>query len=215
MSAVHHDQPQRSWWTLPAKTSQHFSDEKSQKSGIKLNALASAMGFKSKKPHPAPLTIHEPLYPTARTVASSRLIPPPTSPSGRRPVTAPGRPPSNSVSSSHSRVDSLEPRTPEDPAPVRRNSLLTLSDADPFAAHVVALHSPSSDINRLSKSSAQSNESTHRISYASSSSRSFRLGGELSPFSAVVSPVSENGSSYNRLPHQFVPSFFLSFGRPS
>ncbi|KAF7347659.1 hypothetical protein MVEN_01522900 [Mycena venus] len=180
-------------------------------SGIKFNTLATAIGFKPKKPHPPPLTLGQ--YPPVRTVVTppaAHLVPR-TDTSSRRPYTAPsagiGRAPSNSVSSSRSRGDSIEPntpKTPEDPAQVRRGSLLTLSDADPFAARVVSLHSPS-DPNRLSafshNSSAhdvKSNESANRVSYASSSSQSFRMGGDLSPRS-IASPVSEAGSSLFKL----------------
>ncbi|KAJ7925984.1 hypothetical protein B0H13DRAFT_1862766 [Mycena leptocephala] len=169
------------------------------------------------KPHPPPLTIHDP-YPPVRTVVTPPVVHlvPRTDPAPRRPYTAPsvaiGRAPSNSVSSSRSRADSIEPntpkspKTPEDPAQIRRGSLLTLSDADPFAARVVSVHSPT-DPNRLSAFSnssvkdTKSDESANRVSYASSSSlsHSFRLGGDLSPRS-IVSPVSESGSlSYMKL----------------
>ncbi|KAJ7161371.1 hypothetical protein C8R43DRAFT_947594 [Mycena crocata] len=218
MSSVsHHEPPQRSWWPLSQRSpssSQVFDKPatQSKQSGIKFNTLATAMGFKHKKSHPPPLTIQAPPHPTVRTVVS----PPGThlvaraEPGQRRPYTAPtvsiGRAPSNSVSSSRSRGDSIEPntpKTPEDPAKARRGSLLTLSDTDPFAARVVSLHSPS-DPNRLSAFSnssvtdMKSNESANRVSYASSSSQSFRLGGELSPLS-MVSPVSETGSSYMKV----------------
>ncbi|KAJ7492422.1 hypothetical protein FB451DRAFT_531920 [Mycena latifolia] len=198
----HHDQPQRSWWQKSPADKPHSH---SKQSGIKFNTLASAMGFKPKKAHPPALTIQDPPYSPPRV----HLVPR-SEPSQRRPYTAPsvgmGRPPSNSVSSSRSRVDSLEPstpKTPDDPAKARRGSLLTLSDADPFAARIVSLHSPS-DPNRLSAFSnssvtdTKSNESVSRVSYASSSSHSFRLGGDLSPLS-IVSPASEAGSSYMRL----------------
>ncbi len=46
------------------------------------------------------------------------------------------RPPSKSISSSRTRVDSIEPRTPVD-LPRDRHSLLTLSDPDPFAGRPV------------------------------------------------------------------------------
>ncbi|KAJ6621156.1 hypothetical protein B0H10DRAFT_2215410 [Mycena sp. CBHHK59/15] len=215
-STLHHEAPQRSWWLLSQKSpssSQVFSADKphshsKQSNGIKFNTLATAMGFKPKKSQPAPLTIRDP-YPIVRTVVSPPVSPliPRADSHQRRPYTAPGRPPSNSASSYRSRVDSLEPKTPEDPVAARRNSLLTLSDADPFAARVVALHSPS-DPNRLSAFSnssvadSKSNDSTHRVSYASSSSQSFRLGGELSPLSTMVSPVSESGSSNMKVSHK-------------
>ncbi|KAK7064059.1 hypothetical protein R3P38DRAFT_3249639 [Favolaschia claudopus] len=206
------DRPTNTWWPRPQKSpssSQVFSSEKphtpSKGSGMKFNTLATAMGFKQKKSHPPPLTIHD--VRTVVTPPAAHLAP---DASPRRPFTAPsvgvGRAPSNSVSSSRSRGDSIgptTPNTPEDPAQVRRGSLLTLSDADPFAARVVSLHSPS-DPNRLSAYSnssvhdTKSSESVNRVSYASSSSHSFRMGGDLSPRSngSIISPVSEAGSSY-------------------
>ncbi|KAJ7705970.1 hypothetical protein B0H17DRAFT_1125792 [Mycena rosella] len=192
-----YDQPHRSWW------------QKSSTGSMKFNTLASAMGLKPKKAHPPALIIQDSPYPIIST-PGVRLVPR-SEPNQRRPYTAPssvvvGRPPSNSVSSYRSRADSIEPttpKTPDDAARARRGSLLTLSDADPFAARVVSPHSPS-DPNRLSafsNSSAtdtKSNESVNRVSYASSSSQSYRMGGDLSPLS-VLSPASEAGSSYMRL----------------
>ncbi|KAJ7197317.1 hypothetical protein B0H12DRAFT_1331459 [Mycena haematopus] len=153
------------------------------------------MGFKPKKSQPPPLTIHS-QYPPVATPHRSISFPAPMSLlAGRIPPRrfAIGRAPSNSVSSSRSRGDSIgptTPKTPEDPAKSRRGSLLTLSDTDPFAARVVSLHSPS-DPNRLSAFSnssvhdTKSNESANRVSYASSSSQSFRMGGDLSPQSIL------------------------------
>ncbi|KAJ7651749.1 hypothetical protein DFH06DRAFT_1475758 [Mycena polygramma] len=208
-SALSSPESQRSWWPMSQKSpssSQVFPEKPhshSKQSGIKFNTLATAMGFKPKKSHPPPLTIHEP-YPPVRTVVTppvSHLAP--RIDSSRRPYTAPsaagGRPPSNSVSSRADSIEPSTPRTPEDISQARRGSLLTLSDADPFAARVVSLHSP--DPNRLSAFSnssgndrKSSHESANRVSYASSSSQSFRMGGDLSPLSAV-SPVSDAGSS--------------------
>ncbi|KAF7339295.1 hypothetical protein MSAN_02143100 [Mycena sanguinolenta] len=211
-STLSPQEPQRSWWSVsqkppssppgfPPKTQSH-----SKQSGIKFNTLATAIGFKPKKSHhPPPLTIHE-----VATPPPVHLVPR-TETSTKRPYTAPsaGRAPSNSVSSSRSRGDSIgpvTPKTPEDPAKSRRGSLLTLSDADPFAARVVSLHSPS-DPNRLSAYSntsahdAKSNESAHRTSYASSSSQSFRMGSDLSPHS-IASPISDVGSPYMKLPNK-------------
>ncbi|THV07628.1 hypothetical protein K435DRAFT_848044 [Dendrothele bispora CBS 962.96] len=56
---------------------------------------------------------------------------PPTLPSSPSSPCYPNRPPSKSVSSA---ADSIEPKTPND-TQSRRQSLLTLSDSDPFAAH--------------------------------------------------------------------------------
>ncbi|KAF8216004.1 hypothetical protein K438DRAFT_620715 [Mycena galopus ATCC 62051] len=221
-STLSSPEPQRSssWWSVSPKSppsSQVFAQKShshSKQSGIKFNTLATAMGFKPKKSHhPPPLTLDHPYSPVA-TPPAVHLVP--RSDSGpRRPYTAPsagngiGRAPSTSVSSTRSRGDSIgptTPRTPEDPVHSRRGSLLTLSDADPFAARVVSLQSPS-DPNRLSafsNSSAhdiKSNESANRVSYASSSS-SFRMGGDRSPQSSIVSPVSDAGSSYMKLPNK-------------
>ncbi|KAJ7786525.1 hypothetical protein B0H16DRAFT_1681530 [Mycena metata] len=206
-STLSHDPP-RSWWQKAPSPAPDFPSEKphshSKQSGIKFNNLATAMGFKPKKTHPPPLTLRPTVTPT------TTLLAPRIEPHLRRPNTAPsvgiGRPPSNSVSSARSLADSVEPstpKTPEDLPQTRRGSLLTLSDSDPFAARVVSVHSPS-DPNRLSafsNSSAnetKSNELANRVSYASSSSQSFRLGGDLSPLS-ILSPASEAGSPYMRL----------------
>lgn len=180
------DNSARPWWPKG-------SDKNSKP---KFN-LASAIGLKPKKHHPPPLTINDPprIIPPARLIARSEPS------SQRRPYTAPspaGRPPSSSSRS----IEPNTPKTPEDFANPRRGSLLTLSDSDPFAARAVSIHSPS-DPNRLSafsNSSAlayepKSNAGLNRVSYASSSSQSFRLGSDLSPMS-VMSPASEAGSPY-------------------
>ncbi|CAK5280297.1 unnamed protein product [Mycena citricolor] len=195
------ESPQRNWWPMSPKmsSSEFSSDRPSAKHPGKFNTFATPMGFKPKKaPPPPPLTIqavHSGRSPLPRLV-------PRTEPSHRRPSTAPSngmnRAPSNSVSSSRSRGDSIEPNTPttpEDARQARRGSLLTLSDTDPFAARVVSL-SPN-DPNRLSAFSnnssgndSKSHEIANRVSYASTSSHSFRLGGDLSPLSAISSPES-------------------------
>ncbi|KAF8898980.1 hypothetical protein BD779DRAFT_1666729 [Infundibulicybe gibba] len=98
------------------------------------------------------------------------------------------RPPSNSVSSSRSRVDSIEPRTPSDGPIINRHSLLTLSDTDPFAGRGISRPILSSNSSRLSAHSSTSGLDSkkadiflNRGSYASSSSHSHQLGGDLSP----------------------------------
>ncbi|KAJ7070842.1 hypothetical protein C8F01DRAFT_1108040 [Mycena amicta] len=180
-------QPQRSWWSLPQKSPiGEEAFEKNSKNSGKFNTLASAIGLRPKKSQPPALTLRE---------EAVHVVP-------RRPYTAPspagiGRPPSNSVSSSRSRVDSLEPSTPRTPEDARRGSLMTLSD-DPFAAaRIVSVHS-TSDPNRLSAFSNSSElrdgkypvDGFQRVSYASasSSSKSFRYGSELSP----LSPISDH-----------------------
>ncbi|KAJ7631163.1 hypothetical protein FB45DRAFT_917689 [Roridomyces roridus] len=169
------------WWPKSDKSSH-------SKQPTKFN-LASAIGLKPKKPQPPPLTITD----APRIPASVVPIPAP-SPTARRPA-------SGSVSSAKS-IEPKTPKTPEDALHPRRGSLLTLSDPDPFAARAVAVHSPS-DPNRLlafSNSSllaheTKSPEGMNRVSYASSSSHSFRLGSDLSPMS-IGSPISDAGSSY-------------------
>ncbi|KAF9076037.1 hypothetical protein BDP27DRAFT_1313808 [Rhodocollybia butyracea] len=159
----------RNWWPLssnkasssPAPT---FSTSSSKKNDPnKFNSLASAIGFKAKKhPHPS-LAIQDP---------------PPLSPVYSPPPPSPNRPPSKSVSSVRSQADSM-PGTPLDSSsPNHRNSLLTLSDVDPFASRGIAIPI---DPNRLSVYSGNSFSPEfvakdapvlHRVSYASSSSHS-------------------------------------------
>ncbi|KAG6911616.1 hypothetical protein DXG01_011919 [Tephrocybe rancida] len=175
----------RTWWTLAPKPSvrqqglqRQYSNDKASRSGG-LSSIAVALGFKSKK-HPV-LAIQDPVYPTSR-------------PSVPAIVTKTGnRPHSESVSSTRSRVDSLGPRTPADPQRDNRQSLLTISDTDPFAVRAIssAPHTPS-DPNRLS---AYSNASSpdfvyknaetilNRTSYGSSSSQSNAHGSDGSPLS--------------------------------
>ncbi|KAF5385184.1 hypothetical protein D9615_001320 [Tricholomella constricta] len=175
----------RTWWSLAPKQPQElrrpYSSDKSSRPGG-LNSIAAALGFKSKK-HPT-LAIQDPQYPTLR--------PAPTPPTIDTKFTH--RPPSKSVSSTRSRVDSYRPRTPVDVRRDGRQSLLTLSDSDPFAVRALssAPHTPS-DPNRLS---AYSNSSIpdekgiepvlNRVSYASSSSNSNIHGSEPSPLDKVT-----------------------------
>ncbi|KAJ7596626.1 hypothetical protein C8J56DRAFT_816458 [Mycena floridula] len=191
MSAVStrsNDSSNHRWWAIkPSATSRETSPyrEKSN-NGLTLNTLASAIGLKSKK-HPT-MVIQEPRIPV-QTFLSSPIQPTrPTSTSST------GRPSSKSVSSTRSRGDSVGPRTPVDTQKdglARRQSLLTLSDIDPFAARSIAL--PPLDPNRLS---AYSNSSVtdfssnkgdppafNRGSYGSSSSNSNYYAGDLSPIS--------------------------------
>jgi hypothetical protein len=84
-----------------------------------------------------------------------------------RPVLYANRPPSKSVSSTQSRVDSIGPKTPSD---VResRQSLLTLSDHDPFAGRGITL-----------VTSQQSAIGSNRLSVHSNSSLPEAIGGKL------------------------------------
>ncbi|KAL0071731.1 hypothetical protein AAF712_000653 [Marasmius tenuissimus] len=179
----------RNWWPISKSSSNpSFHSEKSSQrdhstkksDGSKFNTIASAIGLSKSKKHPS-LTIQNP--PPAILTAKSQGEP---LYSPRTPPVYASRPPSKSVSSTKSRVDSLEPRTPSDSrdSGSHRHSLLTLSDPDPFAARNFSLTSPE-DPNRLSAYSGSSNpdyliqpktldrqHQFNRTSYASSSSQS-------------------------------------------
>ncbi|KAJ3853867.1 hypothetical protein EV368DRAFT_81173 [Lentinula lateritia] len=184
----------RNWWSLSSKGSTRepssFPQEKAgrpssskRNDNTKFNTLASAFGLKTKK-HPS-LTIEDP---PATSFPSHHELEPLYSPELSPKYT--NRPPSKSVSSTRSRVDSIEPRTPSDgqrDSASNRHSLLTLSDIDPFAARsgIAVPHSPI-DPNRLSAYSGSSvvpeyitkklddvPVAASRVSYASSSSHSF------------------------------------------
>ncbi|KAF9566090.1 hypothetical protein CPC08DRAFT_127739 [Agrocybe pediades] len=182
-------EPSKSWWPMNRSSSakdlrqQYLAD----KPKGKFNSFTSAIGFKSKKASQPSLTIQDPPLPMQN-------VPPlyPASPSSdsTRPTS----------SSTRSRVDSLEPRTPQDYHRPRRQSLLTLSDTDPFAGRpVIVAPVPNLplDPNRLSAYSNSSvsdltqrkgdNPGFNRVSYASSSSNSNHHAVE---FPLVASPVS-------------------------
>ncbi|RDB29190.1 hypothetical protein Hypma_015770 [Hypsizygus marmoreus] len=220
-SAFPSDSPSlRTWWSLAPKHP-HISTQdlrrpysekasrSSKPSGLK--SIASAMGFKSKK-HPT-LAIQDPVFPPSRpahpTLDTNFVT----------------RPPSKSVSSTRSRVDSLEPRTPLDDQRVGRHSLLTLSDIDPFAVRgvVSAPHTPS-DLNRLSAHSNSSipdffskNPDSHkynRISYASSSSNSNPHGPEPSPLSQSTHFPVDSGPTKKLKPKRSVGSLIQKQSSP-
>ncbi|KAG5654692.1 hypothetical protein H0H81_007448 [Sphagnurus paluster] len=172
----------RTWWSLSPKHHQDIPAEYSQDKPSRpssFNSFVAALGFKSKK-HGG-LASKEP---------TSRPFPP----SIDTKVTS--RPTSKSASSTRSRVDSFGPRTPVDGQREGRHSLLTLSDADPFAVRALSSAPHTPDPNRLS---AYSNSSIpdfmtknaepiiNRASYASSSSHSNLHGSELSPVSPSLS----------------------------
>lgn len=211
MSALsaNNDSSSRAWWSRSTKnpsskdlrrssTSEKSHRETPSKSGTKFNTLASAMGFKAKKQHPS-LAIQDP-PPFIRTVHPTS---PPASATVERSYT--NRPPSKSISSTiRSRQDSLEPRTPSDgqrDVLPKRQSLLTLSDSDPFASRGISLPPTPNDPNRLSiysnssipefLSKGETSMFFNRSSYASSSSNSYSHG-ELSPLSALGSPTFES-----------------------
>ncbi|KAI5836527.1 hypothetical protein K523DRAFT_225557 [Schizophyllum commune Tattone D] len=209
MSSTFPSSDPRGWWPSkpnakdPARRpTPEKRDSQSKVPGNKFNTLASALGLKSTKRPPA-LAIEQP--PPA---LQSPLSP-------RPPKKYANRPPSKSVSSTRSRTDSIEPRTPPDlyQDPVgKRQSLLTLSDLDPFAARGIATpHSPS-DPNRLS---AYSNTSvpeyvskkleargpTHRSSYASSSST---YTGDTGSSPTTMSPV-PSADGHPKIPNARLP----------
>ncbi|KII94138.1 hypothetical protein PLICRDRAFT_171813 [Plicaturopsis crispa FD-325 SS-3] len=210
------DHSSRSWWSLSSKNSssgpkpdhRSVSAEKrsshnpslSQKSSgsLKLNSLASAMGLKPSKKHPS-LAIEEP--PSPLEPMNSSMIDLPI-----QPVHYQNRPPARSVSTVRSSDDPNEPRTPSDRERLSfPRSLLTLSDADPFAAR--GMTPPKGyDPNRLSVFSTSSmSDSTpkksdgNRSSYASSSSLSYSHGAdqtaERSSDSRRASPKKSHWSS--------------------
>ncbi|KAL0951506.1 hypothetical protein HGRIS_008191 [Hohenbuehelia grisea] len=148
-SISRHDSQQasssRSWWQKNNKSQSVPVPTAHLKPASKFNTFASALGLKSKKQHPT-LTIQEPPSPI-RTVTAPSSVTDAHFPSYSN------RPPSKSVSSIRSPVDSLEPTTPTDGQQHHipgRQSLLTLSDLDPFAAHGIVVSPTSSDPSRLS-----------------------------------------------------------------
>ncbi|RXW19172.1 hypothetical protein EST38_g6679 [Candolleomyces aberdarensis] len=173
------DSSSRSWWSMARSQSgpvTGYSPEK-PKSKSKSKTLNTLFGLKSKK-NPA-VAIQDPPLPI-------QPVPP-----EHIPQSFANRPPSKSVSSVISRADSFGPRTPSDFQPLDRNpgrqSLLTLSDVDPFASSrsIGTVSSPyqPTDPTRLSAySNTSSNDHIHRknvdlasqqrTSYASSSSQS-------------------------------------------
>ncbi|KAF8913088.1 hypothetical protein CPB84DRAFT_1841499 [Gymnopilus junonius] len=167
-------EPVKTWWPLskpPSTKDLRQKHDQLQAKVSKFNSFASAIGFKSKRPPAPTLAIQDP--PSYLDRGPSIPFPNPISPISSRPSKAP--------SSTRSRVDSLEPRTPNDFLRDRRQSLLTLSDTDPFAGRPMVLPNLPSDPNRLSAYSNSSNDLPqrkadappfNRVSYASSSSNS-------------------------------------------
>ncbi|KAK0466454.1 uncharacterized protein EV420DRAFT_1511700 [Desarmillaria tabescens] len=200
-----HDQASRSWWSskhakypaqpkdMPQDFTPGSSTSSTKSSGSKFNSLTSV--FKSKK-HPS-LAIQDPPLPPARPVLSA-VSPSDLGRSKSHNVQC-TRPPSKSVSSTLSQAESSEPRTPVDSnREMHHQSLLTLSDNDPFASHGIFIpHSPV-DPNRLSvysnssiiEYSKRSDAGINRGSYASSSSQSNYYGDSPS-----FSPTSRTASS--------------------
>ncbi|KAJ3998595.1 hypothetical protein F5050DRAFT_1805839 [Lentinula boryana] len=191
----------RSWWSLsskgsPREPSSYPSEKSGRTSSSKRNdstkfTLTSPFASLKVKKHPS-LAIQDPPAPSF-SHHPEPLYSPESSPKYTN------RPPSKSVSSTRSQVDSIEPRTPSDgprDPTSNRHSLLTLSDIDPFRSAIATPHS-AIDPNRLSAYSGSSvvpeyitkkfddvPVAASRISYASSSSRSF------SPDDASLSPTS-------------------------
>jgi len=203
-AAASEQQPMRTWWSLSRSPStkdlrQGYPVENKQqqpKPSGKFTSFASAIGLKSKK-HTPSLAIQEPPPPVPPVVKIQ------TSP----------RPSSKSLSSTRTRVDSFEPRTPID---LKRQSLLTLSDTDPFAGRsVIAVPVPHlpSDPNRLSAYSTPSvtnfihkKPDTNRVSYASSSSTSHVHAIEILPTPPVFTRIT---SELRRLPSKYVTAIFM------
>ncbi|KAF6766626.1 hypothetical protein DFP72DRAFT_26524 [Ephemerocybe angulata] len=166
------DNSSRSWWSMAKAHNDGAPEYHSEKPKPKSKSLHSLFGRKSKK-HCPTLAIEDPplpIQPVPSEYAQSFN----------------NRPLSKSVSSTRSRNDSLEPRTPSDfhhNHNIARHSLLTLSDTDPFASgRSVGIASPQlpSDPTRLSAYSNTSSTEQHqrknvesvpfqRASYASSS----------------------------------------------
>ncbi|KAJ8522018.1 hypothetical protein ONZ45_g1360 [Pleurotus djamor] len=199
------DSASSKWWSLAPKNSPTTSAKpkepaaKSQ-SASKFNTLASAIGFKSKK-HPS-LAIQEPPYLSSASSPAS-ANPSPIADSPNRQVPYINRPPSKSVSSTKSPVESIEPITPIEPfqsspsRPHHRQSLFTLSDSDPFASHHgIQIDPQPPDPSRLSVYSGSSasdygskkfqSTGPNRTSYASSSFSS--AGEQLSP-TRCIEPI--------------------------
>lgn len=190
-------QPSGSNLAQDARTQASSSSTKSKEhsSGSKFNSfVSSAMGKKHKKPH---LTIQDPPPPlvssystpvSTRSASSSSTI---TS-AAHVPWHLPTLKSVSTVRSYEYDIDQgsdhhtiSEPRTPSDHPRDRRsyqNSLLTLSDPDPFAAGAIVVSRFDQDPNRLSVYSDSSLldphakrgdlVSTNRMSYGSSSSNS-------------------------------------------
>ena len=188
-------EPSKTWWSLSRSPSSKDLRQKYEQEGEaqpakvskKLNSFVSAIGFKSKKPPAPTLAIQDP--PSYADHVSPLPSPNPVSPISPRP--------SKAASSTRSRVDSLEPRTPNDFIRDRRMSLLTLSDTDPFAGRpMIVPNNLPPDPNRLS---AYSNSSVNdlsqkrgdvppfnRVSYASSSSNSNYHSPDFPPVPAIA-----------------------------
>ena len=195
-------QPVRTWWSLSRSPStkdlrqgyvlENKQQQQSKSSG-KFTSFVSAIGLKSKK-HTPSLAIQEP--------------PPPAPPVVKIHT-------SSKPSSTRTRVDSFEPRTPVD---LKRQSLLTLSDTDPFAGRSVVAVPVPSDPDRLS---AYSNPSVtdflhkkpdtfNRVSYASSSSNSHVHAIEILPVPPVSTRIT---SEFRRLHNKYVTANFYTATR--
>ncbi|KAJ2914287.1 hypothetical protein MD484_g6132, partial [Candolleomyces efflorescens] len=213
MAAAFDSSGSRSWWPMARSQSgpaTGYIPEK-PKAKSKAKTLNALFGLKSKK-NPS-VAIQDPPLPI-------QPVPP-----EHIPQSFANRPPSKSVSSVISRADSLGPRTPSDFQPLDRSnarqSLLTLSDTDPFASSrsIGTVSSPyqPTDPTRLSAySNTSSNDHIHRknvdlafqqrTSYGSSSSQSQNhANGPESPL--PLSPAlarSPGGSPKGKLLNKYV-----------
>jgi hypothetical protein len=208
--------PSRTWWSLSSKlpnvaNGRPYSADKSSRqglpksSGLNFKAIASAIGLKKK--HPS-LAIQSPPPPPVQITTSADGW-----------AKHPSRPPSKSVLSVRSQVDSPGSRKPLAGRRDTRQSLLTLSDVDPFASGEVSARY-TSDPSRLSVHSNSSIAEVgskykgpsrlNRISYTSSSSHSnIHHGSELSPTSSNQSSTLTPDSAIQSLKPTFVLSFNL------
>jgi len=151
------DPSSRNWWFL-SKSSMppDASSRTSKSSGISFNSIASAIGLKSKKQRPS-LAIQDPppsllASPTSPTLPTSTYI-------------------TRTTLSARSRVDSTGPPTPVDYQRDECQSLLTLSDTDPFAGRPLTIP-PVPQIPSKKTPPSLDTSDVHRISCSSSSSLS-------------------------------------------
>ncbi|KAF8633040.1 hypothetical protein AX15_001630 [Amanita polypyramis BW_CC] len=129
-------------------------------------SLNSLFGLKSKRP--AVSIPHDP--PSASTASTARTS---DAASPRA-----SRSPSKSMSSTRSYIDSAGPKTPTDGLSESRQSLLTLSDNDPFAGRGISV-----------VSSPQSIISPNRLSIRSDTSLPELIGGKLDDRALLSSPA--------------------------
>ena len=216
------DAPSRTWWSLSKPTEkdlrQTYPSDKPPKSSSGFS-FASVIGFKSKK-HPPSLTIQHPHLQGPPALSPSLTVDTPDPPTKFL-----NRLPSKSVSSTRSRDDSIAPKTPTDIQRDGRQSLLTLSDLDPFAGRTMVSLGSTHTISDPNHLSVYSNPSVSefvqkhmnatqmpkqdRVSYASSSSNSQYLSNDASPTS--LSPLAVDGDLQKKLSTKCVCGLRIKF----